>query len=92
MFEFHQAKRKLGRGGLVVSDGVSWNASLWDFADEFGVPSYNFKGSPGWPFLGVRGGFEESFRRRGSMHSRSPRVCVFHYLRDDRFGPAPGRE
>jgi predicted O-methyltransferase YrrM len=51
MFEFHQAKRKLGKGGLVVGDDVSWNASVWDFADEFGVPSYNFKGAVGVAFF-----------------------------------------
>jgi predicted O-methyltransferase YrrM len=51
MFEFHQAKRKLNRGGLVVGDDVSWNASLWDFADEFGVPAYNFKGAVGVAFF-----------------------------------------
>jgi hypothetical protein len=43
MFEFHQAKRRLDRGGLVVNDNVSCNASVWDFAEKFGVPSYNFK-------------------------------------------------
>jgi predicted O-methyltransferase YrrM len=51
MFEFHQAKRKLKRGGLVVGDDVSWNASMWDFADEFHVPSYNFKGAVGVAFF-----------------------------------------
>jgi predicted O-methyltransferase YrrM len=51
MFEFHQAKRKLNRGGLVVGDDVSWNASMWDFADEFSVPSYNFKGAVGVAFF-----------------------------------------
>jgi predicted O-methyltransferase YrrM len=51
MFEFRQAKRKLNKGGLVVADDVSWNASLWDFADEFGVPSYNFKGAVGVVFF-----------------------------------------
>jgi predicted O-methyltransferase YrrM len=51
MFEFHQAKRKLSEGGLVVGDDVSWNASVWDFADEFGVPSYNFKGAVGVAFF-----------------------------------------
>jgi predicted O-methyltransferase YrrM len=51
MFEFHQAKRKLNKGGLVVGDDVSWNASLWDFADEFGVPAYNFKGAVGVAFF-----------------------------------------
>jgi len=51
MFEFHQAKRKLNQGGLVIGDDVSWNASVWDFADEFGVPSYNFKGAVGVAFF-----------------------------------------
>jgi predicted O-methyltransferase YrrM len=51
MFEFHHAKRKLDRGALVVNDDVSWNASLWDFADEFGVPAYNFKGALGVAFF-----------------------------------------
>ena len=51
MFEFHQVKRKLTKGGLLVSDDVSWNASLWDFADEFRVPSYNFKGTIGVAFF-----------------------------------------
>jgi len=51
MFEFHEVKRKLDKGGLVVSDDVSWNASLWDFADEFQVPAYNFQGTVGVAFL-----------------------------------------
>ncbi|MBV8089744.1 MAG: class I SAM-dependent methyltransferase [Alphaproteobacteria bacterium] len=51
IFEFRQAKRKISRGGLVVADDVAWNASLWDFADECGVPSYNFKGSVGVAFF-----------------------------------------
>jgi predicted O-methyltransferase YrrM len=51
IFEFQQAKRKLGKGGIVVADDVAWNASLWDFADECGVPSYNFKGSVGVAFF-----------------------------------------
>jgi predicted O-methyltransferase YrrM len=51
-FEFRQAKRKIKRnGGLVVSDDVAWNSSIWDFADECGVPSYNFKGSIGVAFF-----------------------------------------
>ena len=45
-------KRKL-KGGLVVSADVAWNASLWDFADEFDVPSYNYKGSLGLTFFSV---------------------------------------
>jgi predicted O-methyltransferase YrrM len=51
MFEFRQAKRKLRPGGLIVGDDISWNASVWDFADEFGVPSYNFKGAVGVAFF-----------------------------------------
>jgi predicted O-methyltransferase YrrM len=51
MFEFHEVKRKLTKGGLLVSDDVSWNASVWDFADEFGVPSYNFNGTIGVAFF-----------------------------------------
>ena len=51
MFEFREAKRKLRLGGLIVGDDVSWNASVWDFADQFGVPSYNFKGAVGVAFF-----------------------------------------
>ncbi len=51
MFEFREAKRKLVAGGLVVADDVSWNASVWDFADEYGAPAYNFKGSVGVAFF-----------------------------------------
>jgi predicted O-methyltransferase YrrM len=51
MFEFREAKRKLTPGGLVVGDDVSWNASVWDFADQYGVPSYNFKGAVGVAFF-----------------------------------------
>jgi predicted O-methyltransferase YrrM len=51
MFEFHEAKRKLVPGGLVVADDISWNSSLWDFADEHGVPAYNFKGAVGVAFF-----------------------------------------
>lgn len=51
MFEFHQAKRKLSKGGLVVAADIGLNASLWDFADQFGIPSYNFKGSVGVAFF-----------------------------------------
>jgi predicted O-methyltransferase YrrM len=47
MFEFREAKRKLRPGGVIVADDVSWNASVWDFADQHGVPSYNFKGAVG---------------------------------------------
>ena len=51
MFEFREAKRKLKPGGLMVGDDISWNASLWDFADEYGVPSFNFKGAVGVAFF-----------------------------------------
>lgn len=50
-FEFRQARRKLNPGGLVVADDISWNAALWDFADEQAVPAYNFKGSVGVAFF-----------------------------------------
>jgi len=51
MFEFREAKRKLAPGGLVVADDISWNAALWDFADEYKAPAYNFKGAVGAVFL-----------------------------------------
>jgi predicted O-methyltransferase YrrM len=52
MFEFRQAKQKIKRdGGLIVGDDVAWTSSLWDFADEYGVPAYNFKGSVGVAFF-----------------------------------------
>ncbi|MFZ1008138.1 MAG: class I SAM-dependent methyltransferase, partial [Candidatus Sulfotelmatobacter sp.] len=51
IFEFREAKRKLRPGGLIVGDDVSWNASVWDFADQYGVPSYNFKGAVGVAFF-----------------------------------------
>jgi predicted O-methyltransferase YrrM len=51
MFEFREANRKLARGGLVVADDISWNAALWDFADENSVPAYNFKGDVGVTFF-----------------------------------------
>jgi predicted O-methyltransferase YrrM len=50
-FEFREARRKLNAGGLVVADDISWNASLWDFADAAGVPSYNFRGAVGVAFF-----------------------------------------
>jgi predicted O-methyltransferase YrrM len=50
-FEFHEVKRKLAKGGLLVSDDVSWNTSLWDFADLFRVPAYNFRGAIGVAFF-----------------------------------------
>jgi len=51
MFEFREAKRKLKPGGLIVGDDVSWNVSVWEFADEYAVPSYNYKGAVGVAFF-----------------------------------------
>jgi predicted O-methyltransferase YrrM len=51
IFEFREAKRKLASGGLLVADDISWNASIWDFAEENKVPAYNFKGSVGVAFF-----------------------------------------
>jgi predicted O-methyltransferase YrrM len=51
IFEFREAKRKLAPGGLLLADDISWNASIWDFADEFRVPAYNFKGAVGVAFF-----------------------------------------
>jgi predicted O-methyltransferase YrrM len=51
MSAFEEAKRKLRPGGLVVAVDVAWNASLWDFADRCGVPSYTFKSAVGVGFF-----------------------------------------
>jgi hypothetical protein len=51
MSAFEEAKRKLRQGGLVVAADVGWNASLWDFANRHGVPSYTFKGAVGVAFF-----------------------------------------
>jgi predicted O-methyltransferase YrrM len=51
MFEFRHALRKLTPGGLIVADDISWNAAMWDFADDCGVPSYNIKGAVGAAFF-----------------------------------------
>lgn len=51
MFEFCEAKKKLNPGGLIVGDDISWNASVWDFADQYNVPSYNYKGAVGIAFF-----------------------------------------
>jgi hypothetical protein len=48
---FKEAKRKLGRGGIIVAVDAGWNASLWDFAESFGAPSYTFKGTIGVGFF-----------------------------------------
>ena len=47
MFEFIESKKHLTKNGVVVSDDISWNASLWDFADQYMVPAYNYRGSMG---------------------------------------------
>lgn len=47
MFEFEEAKKYLTQHGVIVSDDIAWNASLWDFADQYHVPSYNYRGSMG---------------------------------------------
>jgi len=51
MFEFEQVRPKLAPGGVILADDVSWNASLWDFADQYGVPSYNYRGTIGAAFF-----------------------------------------
>jgi hypothetical protein len=50
-FYVNEAMGKLVPGGLIVADDISWNASLWDFADAPGVPSYNFRGTMGAAFF-----------------------------------------
>lgn len=47
MFEFIAAKNHLNPDGIIVSDDIAWNASLWDFADQYRAPAYNYKGSMG---------------------------------------------
>jgi len=51
MFEYLSLMRKLKPGGVILADDVSWNASLWDYADAHGVPSYNFNGTVGAAFF-----------------------------------------
>ena len=51
MSAFEEAKRKLRPGGLVVAVDVAWNASLWDFAERCGAPSYTFKNAVGVGFF-----------------------------------------
>jgi predicted O-methyltransferase YrrM len=51
MSAFEEVKRKLRPGGLVVAIDVGWNASLWDFAERHGVPSYTFKAAVGVGFF-----------------------------------------
>lgn len=47
IFEFTEAKKYLTKHGVIVSDDISWNASLWDFADQYLAPAYNYRGSMG---------------------------------------------
>jgi predicted O-methyltransferase YrrM len=47
MFEFEEAKKYLTPNGVMIGDDISWNASLWDFADQYSVPAYNYKGTMG---------------------------------------------
>jgi predicted O-methyltransferase YrrM len=47
MFEFVESKKYLSKNGVIVSDDISWNASLWDFADQYMAPAYNYRGSMG---------------------------------------------
>jgi predicted O-methyltransferase YrrM len=51
MFECNEVKRKLAPGGLIVSDNISFNSSVWDFSGTSGVPAYNFKGAIGVAFF-----------------------------------------
>jgi predicted O-methyltransferase YrrM len=50
-FEFDQAMRKMAPYGVIVADDISWNESLWDFADTHRIPGYNFRGTIGVAFL-----------------------------------------
>lgn len=52
MFEFQAAKRKLSARSIVAADHIAGSSSLWDFADNYGVPAYNFRGSVGAVFFG----------------------------------------
>ena len=51
MFEFDQAMRKLTPNSVIVADDISWNASLWDFADRHRLPGYNYRATLGLAFL-----------------------------------------
>ena len=51
MFEFNQAMRKLKAHGVIVADDISWNTSLWDFADKHRLPGYNYRATLGVAFL-----------------------------------------
>jgi predicted O-methyltransferase YrrM len=51
MFEFDQAMRKLAPNSVIVADDISWNTSLWDFADTHRLPGYNYRATLGVAFL-----------------------------------------
>lgn len=51
MFEFEQVMRKLAPNSVIVADDISWNESLWDFADKYCLPGYNFRATLGMVFL-----------------------------------------
>ena len=51
MFEMREAKKHLRPGGVIVADDVSWNASVWDFADQENMPAFNYQGSLGVAFF-----------------------------------------
>ena len=51
MFEFDQAARKLAPNSVIVADDISWNTSLWDFADAHRLPGYNYRATVGLAFL-----------------------------------------
>jgi len=50
-FEFDQVMRKLAPNSVIVADDISWNASLWDFADKHRLPGYNYRATLGLAFL-----------------------------------------
>ena len=37
--------------GVIIADDVAWNASLWDFADRYNVPSYSYLKTLGVAFF-----------------------------------------
>jgi hypothetical protein len=42
--------------GVIAADDISWNESLWDFADKHRLPGYNYRATMGVAFLtGNRG-------------------------------------
>src|ERR1700685_641496 len=51
MFEFDEAMQKMGPNSVIMPDEISWNASLWDFADKHQIPGFNFRGTLGVAFL-----------------------------------------